>query len=718
VARVSTTGQVVTQIPLGGNPSALTLGPDGNMWVTQWRPSGGIWRITPAGAATLFSAGLAAGARVQDIAVGADGNLWFATGDSIGRITPQGAITEFPVSGDVGARRVAAGADGNIWFGGGAIGRITPQGQMTLFRPSTAAASYADSDFAAGPDGNVWFFALGVHGGRTGIGHITPGGVKSIDTPPIPRVSSLTCGPDGHLWFTALRAGPAGPVDANDAIGRLSGIKGATGTPGCPAPHRTPHRTPRPPVRSKSNLRAAALPIAATTHRRFTTAVALFTYPLSHDVSANDFSATINWGDGSTSPGHARAAPNGLLTRLLERLTHRGAYFVDGTHTYDSTRTRTVHIVVSKGHAKTPELVTHATVEPLDPVAFFYLNPDNPKNGDIALVVPQRPGPLQRPIRTYVWGFNDGGAPVVDDKSTRPLYKRALDILARDPGNPIGLGMAHQLGILPPLVNDAGTVSQMVGVWRQYFLAYHIVPHIYPNAGQATVALKVVDAAGHRSRPFSMPVTVSDHCLEWGGPLAGLFGHATTCETAAGLSAVVHGPSRRPDYYAFDVSGGEGVSAGFTVVVSHSRDVSIAVHAAVGPHLKTPNPTEVSVAAGFVGPPSGPVPSDELIDRFGASVAIPVQATLGPFKMTLILSPRCGCAGEEYGVRGWEGAGLSLGASCSIDLGEVPGFSDLAPPDHGPWPFQGGRVPQMSGAQMREAVSRGVRALTAARLQC
>jgi len=264
------------------------------------------------------------------------------------------------------------------------------------------------------------------------------------------------------------------------------------------------------------------------------------------------------------------------------------------------------------------------------------------------------------------------------------------------------------------------TVSQMVSVWRQYFLPYHIVPHIYPSAGQTSVTLTVVDAAGHPSQPFPMPVTVSDHCLEWGGPLAGLFGHANTCQTAAGLSAVVHGPSRRPDYYAFDVSAGAFASAGFTVDVSHSRDVSIAMHAAVGPHLKTPNrnPAELSVAAGFVGPPSGSPPSDDVIDNFGASLAIPVQATLGAFDMTLILSPRCGCAGEEYGAdTEWDGAGLSLGASCSIDLGELPGFRNLAPADHGPWFFQGGRVPRMSAAQAREAVQRGLRAV-AGRVQC
>ena len=53
------------------------------------------------------------------IALGADGNIWFGefAGGKIGRITPQGVITEFPIpTPDSGPRALAAGPDGNIWF--------------------------------------------------------------------------------------------------------------------------------------------------------------------------------------------------------------------------------------------------------------------------------------------------------------------------------------------------------------------------------------------------------------------------------------------------------------------------------------------------------------------------------------------------------------------------------------------------------------------------
>jgi hypothetical protein len=60
---------------------------------------------------------------------GPDGNIWFTdfVGQRIGRITPAGAFTEFPVPGSPGG--ITAGPDGNIWFTEPlAIGRliITP----------------------------------------------------------------------------------------------------------------------------------------------------------------------------------------------------------------------------------------------------------------------------------------------------------------------------------------------------------------------------------------------------------------------------------------------------------------------------------------------------------------------------------------------------------------------------------------------------------------
>src|SRR6516165_7548959 len=73
---------------------------------------------------------------------GPDGNLWFTDpiARTVGRITPDGQVTEFPTPG-ISAGAITAGPDGNLWFvnnvltfaGNPAIGRITPDGQVTDF---------------------------------------------------------------------------------------------------------------------------------------------------------------------------------------------------------------------------------------------------------------------------------------------------------------------------------------------------------------------------------------------------------------------------------------------------------------------------------------------------------------------------------------------------------------------------------------------------------
>src|SRR4051812_48370127 len=70
------------------------------------------------------------------LAVGLDGNLWFAesAGNKIGRVTTGGTITEYPIP-DVGsgARDITAGPDGNLWFTEqkrNRVGRITTAGKF------------------------------------------------------------------------------------------------------------------------------------------------------------------------------------------------------------------------------------------------------------------------------------------------------------------------------------------------------------------------------------------------------------------------------------------------------------------------------------------------------------------------------------------------------------------------------------------------------------
>ncbi len=74
-----------------------------------------IGRITPDGAITEFGDGITFGARPLSIVV-RDGALWFseAAGNRIGRITVDGKVTEFPIpSHDSQPRAMAAHPDGS-----------------------------------------------------------------------------------------------------------------------------------------------------------------------------------------------------------------------------------------------------------------------------------------------------------------------------------------------------------------------------------------------------------------------------------------------------------------------------------------------------------------------------------------------------------------------------------------------------------------------------
>src|SRR6266702_311573 len=77
-----------------------------------------------------------AGSKPEGITAGPDGNLWFTEfdGNKIGRISPDGSITEFRLPTDCGSvvycepSAITAGPDGNLWFtevDGNKIGRIT-----------------------------------------------------------------------------------------------------------------------------------------------------------------------------------------------------------------------------------------------------------------------------------------------------------------------------------------------------------------------------------------------------------------------------------------------------------------------------------------------------------------------------------------------------------------------------------------------------------------
>lgn len=194
--------QFAVPSPAGG-AQTITAGPDGNLWLTargngQTQPDW-IVRVTPSGTVAKFSAG---GINIapESIAAGPDGNLWFTEvfGGRIGRMTPSGALTEFPIPGAANPRGITAGPDGSLWFTlSAAVGRITTGGSMSIYEVGNDP-SLPLGDIEAGPDGNLWFT------GSNGIRHISPQG-SALTNVPLPEGSrpvGLEAGPDGNIWFT------------------------------------------------------------------------------------------------------------------------------------------------------------------------------------------------------------------------------------------------------------------------------------------------------------------------------------------------------------------------------------------------------------------------------------------------------------------------------------------------------------------------------------
>ncbi len=196
-------------LPQGVVPGGIAAGPDGNLWFTA---DTNIGRISPAGSVTLFP--LPAGLHTaQGIAAGPDGNLWFTvqgqtwTGQQgkVGRVTITGQMTLFDTAAFIDGGDITSGPDGNLWFCGDKIGRVTTGGSVTLFGLSCGSIT-------TGPDGNLWISIS--YPGTDSIAKITPSGVATLVYSPY-RVSAadIATGPDGALWFTDL---------AYSRIGRLT----------------------------------------------------------------------------------------------------------------------------------------------------------------------------------------------------------------------------------------------------------------------------------------------------------------------------------------------------------------------------------------------------------------------------------------------------------------------------------------------------------------
>jgi len=183
IGRITPTG-TINEFPLSFPPQTnlygITTGSDGNFWGIGYsgnnNPRGMIWRITPTGTITAFPLATAffPSGTTSAITAGPDGNLWFGEEDShamngkVGRITPSGTISEFALPDHHNiVNNITTGPDGNLWFTestdsnndltsqNGKIGRITTSGTITEFPVPTSNGT--PWGITAGPDSTIWF---------------------------------------------------------------------------------------------------------------------------------------------------------------------------------------------------------------------------------------------------------------------------------------------------------------------------------------------------------------------------------------------------------------------------------------------------------------------------------------------------------------------------------------------------------------------------------
>lgn len=174
-------------------PGQIIAGPDGNLWFpaiayrnfSTTRPGGAIGRLTPGGKITLFPLPTP-NTYPTAITFTRDGKLWFLAFQGNGQMAP---------IGDTAPRFTGVVPK---------VGDMTSDGHFRFV--SSLPASISPTAIATGSDGNIWLAENNNTSRTTGIARMTPDG--AFTSFPLPVLSQsdylhlLIPGPDGNLWFS------------------------------------------------------------------------------------------------------------------------------------------------------------------------------------------------------------------------------------------------------------------------------------------------------------------------------------------------------------------------------------------------------------------------------------------------------------------------------------------------------------------------------------
>lgn len=236
----------------GASDAVAALG--GGAWVAT---AGGIARYTAAGRDVVLPT---PGGRPSLIAAAADGSIWFARHDRVGRIAADGTVLEQYALEQI--RDIALATDGALWYSRGTLGAVI--GRIANGSPTEFASPNQSLSLAAALDGEMWILSNGFGNATETLYRMAPGGAaiavpQTFDT----LFGSLQSLTDGTLYIGAgldpglfrLRAGAQVADRVRHAVGPVFlvgpdgdiwwgnywtlGYVGATGAPEfrVPMPH-------------------------------------------------------------------------------------------------------------------------------------------------------------------------------------------------------------------------------------------------------------------------------------------------------------------------------------------------------------------------------------------------------------------------------------------------------------------------------------------------
>jgi streptogramin lyase len=210
---------------LHSRPFRIVPGPDGNMWFTD-TDEALIGKITPSGQITEYPIG--SGKHPYDLIAGSDGNIWFTEqfNNKIGAVDLAGNLIHeyYSPGSNSQPRGITVGPNGDIYWADGGdgqevtddVGRLLPDGTVVQYQLGPYVSF--PTGITAGPDGNLWVAEeLGVNpdvGDAPGtIDSVSPDG-KTINLYPLPvppfseqhLPAWVAAGPDSRVWFTELNS--------------------------------------------------------------------------------------------------------------------------------------------------------------------------------------------------------------------------------------------------------------------------------------------------------------------------------------------------------------------------------------------------------------------------------------------------------------------------------------------------------------------------------